>query len=163
MSLNEDRRLLAARPHRGCCSSLRQRRLCLRSWLQQARLPLPMRLVALPSSPAPSCWRSAPPKTMIVWPSRSPFPNAATVSCAPWSPACPIPVVALDRDGRVLALNERARALAPSLRRGEPALITLRMPELVDAIRRATASRTAGATGRVLRACSALIAGSKPL
>src|SRR5215472_3294980 len=32
----------------------------------------------------------------------------------------PDPVVALDRDGRVLALNERARALAPALRQGEP-------------------------------------------
>ena len=48
----------------------------------------------------------------------------------------------LDRDGRVIAFNAAASALAPALRRGEPALITLRMPELVDAIRRATASRT---------------------
>src|SRR5579885_537264 len=30
----------------------------------------------------------------------------------------PDPVVALDRDGRVMALNERARALAPALRQG---------------------------------------------
>jgi two-component system phosphate regulon sensor histidine kinase PhoR len=43
----------------------------------------------------------------------------------------------LDRDGRVVALNEPAAAIAPALRRGEPALIALRMPELVDAIRRA--------------------------
>jgi two-component system, OmpR family, phosphate regulon sensor histidine kinase PhoR len=52
------------------------------------------------------------------------------------------PAVVLDRDGRVIAFNAAANAIAPALRRGEPALITLRMPELVDAIRRATASRT---------------------
>ena len=52
------------------------------------------------------------------------------------------PAIVLDRDGRVIAFNAPATAIAPSLRRGEPALITLRMPELVDAIRRATASRT---------------------
>ncbi|HZL39226.1 MAG TPA: ATP-binding protein [Pseudolabrys sp.] len=50
--------------------------------------------------------------------------------------------IVLDRDGRVIAFNAAASGIAPSLRRGEPALITLRMPELVDAIRRATASRT---------------------
>jgi two-component system phosphate regulon sensor histidine kinase PhoR len=55
----------------------------------------------------------------------------------------PGPAIVLDRDGRVIAFNAAASTIAPSLRRGEPALITLRMPELVDAIRRATASRTA--------------------
>ncbi len=49
----------------------------------------------------------------------------------------PDPVVALDRDGRVLALNERARALAPALRQGEPLAFALRMPELIEAISRA--------------------------
>src|ERR1700733_13570562 len=49
----------------------------------------------------------------------------------------PDPVVALDRDGRVLALNERARALAPALRQGEPVSFVLRMPELNEAITRA--------------------------
>lgn len=51
--------------------------------------------------------------------------------------ALPVPAIALDRDLRVLALNAPASAIAPALRRGEPALIALRMPELVDAIRRA--------------------------
>jgi two-component system, OmpR family, phosphate regulon sensor histidine kinase PhoR len=51
----------------------------------------------------------------------------------------PDPVVALDRDGRVLALNERARALAPALRQGEPVSFALRMPELIEAIGRAAA------------------------
>jgi two-component system phosphate regulon sensor histidine kinase PhoR len=51
----------------------------------------------------------------------------------------PDPVIALDRDGRVLALNERARALAPALRQGEPVSLALRMPELIEAIGRASA------------------------
>jgi len=49
----------------------------------------------------------------------------------------PQPAIVLDRDGRVIAFNESAVAIAPALRRGEPALIALRMPELVNAIRRA--------------------------
>ena len=51
----------------------------------------------------------------------------------------PDPVVALDRDGRVLSFNERARALAPALRQGEPVAFALRMPELIEAIGRAAA------------------------
>jgi len=50
----------------------------------------------------------------------------------------PDPVVALDREGRVLALNERARALAPALRQGEPVSFALRVPEVIEAIGRAT-------------------------
>ena len=53
----------------------------------------------------------------------------------------PEAAIVLDRDGRVIAFNVAASAIAPALRRGEPALITLRMPELVDAIRRASANR----------------------
>jgi two-component system phosphate regulon sensor histidine kinase PhoR len=53
----------------------------------------------------------------------------------------PQPAIVLDREGRVIAFNEAAASIAPALRRGEPALITLRMPELVDAIRRATKRR----------------------
>jgi two-component system, OmpR family, phosphate regulon sensor histidine kinase PhoR len=49
----------------------------------------------------------------------------------------PQPAIVLDRDGGVIAFNEPAAAIAPALRRGEPALIALRMPELVNAIRRA--------------------------
>src|SRR5262245_39267221 len=45
----------------------------------------------------------------------------------------PDPVVLLDRDGRVVAFNAEAAALASALRRGEPASIALRMPELVEA------------------------------
>jgi two-component system phosphate regulon sensor histidine kinase PhoR len=52
----------------------------------------------------------------------------------------PDPVIALDRNGRVLALNDRARALTPALRLGEPVSLALRMPELIEAIGRAYAS-----------------------
>jgi two-component system phosphate regulon sensor histidine kinase PhoR len=53
----------------------------------------------------------------------------------------PQPAIVLDREGRVIAFNEAATTIAPALHRGEPALITLRMPELVDAIRRASKRR----------------------
>jgi two-component system phosphate regulon sensor histidine kinase PhoR len=53
----------------------------------------------------------------------------------------PGPAIVLDRDARVIAYNEAATAIAPALRRGEPALISLRMPELVDAVRRASKRR----------------------
>jgi two-component system phosphate regulon sensor histidine kinase PhoR len=49
--------------------------------------------------------------------------------------------IVLDRDGRVVAFNEAAAGIAPALSRGEPALIGLRMPELVDAVRRAARRR----------------------
>jgi two-component system phosphate regulon sensor histidine kinase PhoR len=53
----------------------------------------------------------------------------------------PNPAIVLDREDRVIAFNEAAAAITPALHRGDPALITLRMPELVDAIRRATKRR----------------------
>jgi two-component system phosphate regulon sensor histidine kinase PhoR len=52
----------------------------------------------------------------------------------------PDPVIVLDDDGRVLAFNANASVLAPALRHGELAVIALRMPELVEAIRAARAS-----------------------
>src|SRR5262249_40108585 len=54
--------------------------------------------------------------------------------------ALPDPAVVVNRYGLVVALNARALALAPALRRSEPASIALRMPELVAAIRQAIAS-----------------------
>ena len=57
----------------------------------------------------------------------------------------PDPVVVLDHDGRVVAFNAGAGALAPALRRGGPASIALRMPDLVEAI------RNAGDTGKPQR------------
>ncbi len=47
------------------------------------------------------------------------------------------PVVALDRDGRILAFNAKAAQIAPALRRGDLAQIAFRVPEVVEAIRRA--------------------------
>jgi len=58
----------------------------------------------------------------------------------------PDPVVALNRNGDVVALNARASAIAPALRRGEPVSLGLRVPEVLDAIRRARAN---GGTERV--------------
>jgi two-component system, OmpR family, phosphate regulon sensor histidine kinase PhoR len=49
----------------------------------------------------------------------------------------PDPVIALDRNGRVLTLNEPARSLAPALRQFEPVSLALRMPVLIEAIGRA--------------------------
>ena len=75
----------------------------------------------------PSGGRSlAHPQTLLIEQLISGLPDAAIV---------------LDREGRVIAFNEAATAIAPALRRGEPALIALRMPDLVDAIRRAARRR----------------------
>ena len=52
----------------------------------------------------------------------------------------PDPVIALDRNGRVLTLNAPARSLAPALRQGELVSLALRMPELIEAIGRAYAT-----------------------
>jgi two-component system phosphate regulon sensor histidine kinase PhoR len=52
----------------------------------------------------------------------------------------PDPVVVLDENGLVVAFNPRASAVAPALRRAEPVSFALRMPAVVDAIRRAVAS-----------------------
>jgi two-component system phosphate regulon sensor histidine kinase PhoR len=60
--------------------------------------------------------------------------------------AMPDPVVVLDHDGRVMAFNAEALALAPALRRGGAASIALRTPELVEAIR---AARQSGRMQRV--------------
>src|SRR5690349_12224556 len=46
----------------------------------------------------------------------------------------PDAVIALSRQGRVLAFNAPAAQLAPGLRRGELGVIAIRIPALVDAI-----------------------------
>ncbi|MBX6426217.1 MAG: PAS domain-containing protein [Variibacter sp.] len=51
----------------------------------------------------------------------------------------PDPVIVLDREARVIAFNPPARAVAPALRLGEHALLALRMPAVVEAVRRALA------------------------
>jgi two-component system phosphate regulon sensor histidine kinase PhoR len=57
----------------------------------------------------------------------------------------PDPVAVLDREGIVVAFNAAVSAIAPALRHGEPASLALRMPALVEAIRRA------GSTGESQR------------
>jgi two-component system phosphate regulon sensor histidine kinase PhoR len=52
----------------------------------------------------------------------------------------PDPVVALDSADKVVALNVGASTLAPILRHGEPVSRGLRVPEVLEAIRRARAS-----------------------
>jgi two-component system phosphate regulon sensor histidine kinase PhoR len=52
----------------------------------------------------------------------------------------PQPVIALDTQGEVLAVNAPATAVAPGLRRNEPVSLGLRVPEILNAIRRAIAS-----------------------
>ena len=49
----------------------------------------------------------------------------------------PQPAIVLDRDNRVIAFNDPAATLAPGLRTGASALIALRTPDLINAIRRA--------------------------
>jgi two-component system, OmpR family, phosphate regulon sensor histidine kinase PhoR len=77
----------------------------------------------------------------VAW-KASPVPSAepSTPRTAPLLDALiaglPTPVIVLDRDSRVIAFNGRAATLAPALRRGEPASLALRVPEVVDAIRR---------------------------
>jgi len=53
----------------------------------------------------------------------------------------PEPVIAIDDDLRIAAFNAPASAIVPALYRGEPALVMLRTPELVEGIRRAKSTR----------------------
>ncbi len=52
----------------------------------------------------------------------------------------PDPVVALDAQGDVIAFNARASAVIPALRRGDPVSLGLRVPEVLNAVRRARSS-----------------------
>src|SRR5438270_9755275 len=53
----------------------------------------------------------------------------------------PDAAIALDRDTRVIAFNAAARVMAPALARGAAALLALRVPEVVEAVRAVAASR----------------------
>jgi two-component system phosphate regulon sensor histidine kinase PhoR len=57
--------------------------------------------------------------------------------------ALPDPTIALAPDGRVISFNAQALTMAPALRRGDPASIALRVPEVVEAIRRAVVGNNA--------------------
>lgn len=65
----------------------------------------------------------------------APHPQAALIGSL--IGGLPQAAIVLDREGRAMAFNDRAAAIAPALRHGAPALIALRMPDLVAAIRRA--------------------------
>ena len=123
----------------GRFSSLRRRRLCLQDWLQRVRSPAAYAIAgfAIVAAAALLSMRAAEKNERLARPiailERGDDLLRALVA------GLPDPVVALDRDGRVLALNERARALAPALRQGEPVAFALRMPELIEAIGRAAA------------------------
>lgn len=54
--------------------------------------------------------------------------------------ALPDPTIVLAPDGRVISFNAQASTMAPALRRGDPVSIALRVPEVVEAIRRAVTS-----------------------
>jgi two-component system phosphate regulon sensor histidine kinase PhoR len=71
----------------------------------------------------------------VIW--RGPIPGAQLSVIEATIAGLHEPAVMLDRDGTVLAFNAAAQTIAPGLRAGGPVLITLRMPELVDAVRRA--------------------------
>ncbi len=60
--------------------------------------------------------------------------------------ALPQPAMLLDRNGRVAVMNRQAQGIAPALRIGEPATHALRVPEVIDALRRTLET---GAPGRV--------------
>lgn len=54
--------------------------------------------------------------------------------------ALPDPTIVLAPDGRVISFNAQASTMAPALRRGDPVSIALRVPEVVEAIRRSVIS-----------------------
>ena len=55
--------------------------------------------------------------------------------------ALPDPTVLMDAEGRVVTMNASASTIAPALRRCEPASLALRIPDVIDAIRRAALGR----------------------
>lgn len=57
--------------------------------------------------------------------------------------ALPDATIVLAPDGRVVSFNARASTMAPALRRGDPVSIALRVPEVVEAIRRAVVGNKA--------------------
>jgi two-component system phosphate regulon sensor histidine kinase PhoR len=66
----------------------------------------------------------------VTAPAAAPEPHLAKVIAA-----APIPLILLNPDGIVLAASESTRALAPALRRGQPAVLALRIPAVIEAIR----------------------------
>ena len=72
----------------------------------------------------------------------APAPDIAKPLVADWLiesviAGLPDPVVVLEREGQVLASNAPARAIASALTRGAPLWFALRIPDVLDAVRRA--------------------------
>ncbi|HUI14001.1 MAG TPA: ATP-binding protein [Xanthobacteraceae bacterium] len=137
MSLNEDRGLLATRPHRGVLLVVAAAAIVFAALAAAGTLAAAYAIAgfAIVAAAALVSMRAGEKNEQLARPvailERGDDLLRAVVA------GLPDPVVALDRDGRVLALNERARALAPALRQGEPVAFALRMPELIEAIGRA--------------------------
>jgi two-component system, OmpR family, phosphate regulon sensor histidine kinase PhoR len=95
-------------------------------------------LIALAALIAPATREVTPPAQRGI---EMPVPRESPIEAV--LAGLPDPVVALDHHGDVVALNALAGALAPGLRRGGALSLGLRVPEVLDAIRRARASATA--------------------
>ena len=139
MSVNEDRELSAMRPHRGVLLVIAAAAMVFAGLAAAGALAAPYAIAsfAIVAAAALVSMRARENNERLIAPvailERGDDLLRAVVA------GLPDPVVALDRDGRVLAVNERARALAPALRQGEPVAFALRMPELIEAIGRAAA------------------------
>ena len=60
---------------------------------------------------------------------------------AAFAQSLPEPVIVVSRDMLVIAANQPARAILPALRTGDPLVLALRAPEVIDSVRRVAASR----------------------
>jgi two-component system, OmpR family, phosphate regulon sensor histidine kinase PhoR len=60
--------------------------------------------------------------------------------CANLIGAMPEPAVIVGGDGRLAAANEPAHTLLPALKIGEPLVLALRAPDVLDGLRRVMAS-----------------------
>jgi two-component system phosphate regulon sensor histidine kinase PhoR len=69
-----------------------------------------------------------------------PVANTSPASVASILAGLPDPVIALGRAEEVVAFNTQAGELVPALQRGEPISLALRVPEVLDTIRRARAT-----------------------
>ena len=138
MSLNEDRGLLATRPHRGVLLVIAATAIVFAGLAAAGTLAAAYAIAgfAIVAAAALVSMRAVEKNEGLARPVAI-FERGDNDLLRALVAGLPDPVVALDRDGRVLALNERARALAPALRQGEPVAFALRMPELIEAIGRA--------------------------
>ncbi len=79
--------------------------------------------------------RAAPPPVVPPPSAAGAATTAAAATVEAVVAAAPIPLILLAPDGTVVAFSAGARTLAPALRRGEAAVLALRDPDVVEAIR----------------------------